>query len=128
MILAIVLPPVGAIMGAAVRCRSTGATRRAASAALVLGVLLTVVVSAGGVLAARSSRQPFVSAARVESQMVATTGLPAGAVRCPGSLPAVVGASLDCTATVRERVQTLRATVTSVVGEQVIFDVVADQS
>lgn len=127
-LLAVVLPPVGAIVGVAVRRRSTGTTRRAGTAALVLGVLLTLVISVGGVLAARYSRQPFVSAERVENQMVATTGLPAGSVRCPESLPAVVGASLDCTATVHERAQTLRATVTSVVGEQVTFDVVADQS
>ncbi|MDD7920302.1 protein kinase domain-containing protein [Actinomycetospora callitridis] len=127
-VLAVVLPPVGAVVGVAVRRRSTGVTRRAATSAVVLGVLLTLVVSVGGVLAARNSRQPFVSAARVESQMVATTGLPAGAVKCPESLPAVVGATLDCTATVRERSQTLRATVTSVVGEQVTFGVVADQS
>ncbi|MHC1560788.1 protein kinase domain-containing protein [Actinomycetospora sp. C-140] len=128
MVLAFVLPPVGAATGIALRCRSTDAVRRTATLALVVGVLLTLAISTGAIVGLRNSRQPVVSAARVESQMVATTGLPPGAVTCTGSLPAVVGASLDCTAAVRDRTQTLRATVTSVAGDQVTFDVVADQS
>jgi hypothetical protein len=80
------------------------------------------------VLVVRSGRQPFVSAARVESQMVAATGLPPGSVTCPGSLPAVVGASVDCTATVQNRTQVLRATVTAVAGESVTLNIGADRT
>jgi hypothetical protein len=89
---------------------------------VVLGSILTVAALAVAYFFART---PVVSANAVADQIVARSGLSPGQVTCPASLPAQVGASVVCTATGGGGTQSLRATVTSVSGDQVRFDIVA---
>lgn len=49
--------------------------------------------------------------------------LPTGSVRCPGPLPARVGASITCTATQNNAPVTLKATVNTVEGRDVRFEI-----
>ncbi|WP_018332004.1 protein kinase domain-containing protein [Actinomycetospora chiangmaiensis] len=88
-------------------------------------VLAALVLIAGGALWYFVLRTPHVSAEAVAGQIVQQSGLAPGQVRCPDSLPATVGASVVCTATGSGGTQSLRATVTSVTGDQVRFDIVA---
>jgi hypothetical protein len=62
------------------------------------------------------------TAAAVAGTIERTVPLPAGSVRCPGPLPARVGASITCTGTQGGPV-TLRATVRSVDGSDVRFEI-----
>ncbi|NMO90372.1 protein kinase domain-containing protein [Actinomycetospora sp. TBRC 11914] len=115
---AVLVAPVGLALGVVARRRGD----RRGTVAIVLGAVLTVAaVGAGYVLL----RTPVVSASAVAGQIVAQSGLAPGQVTCPDSLPARVGASVVCTATGGGGTQSLRATVTSVSGNQVRFDIVA---
>lgn len=118
MVLAVLLPPVGAVLGVVARRR--GNPR--GTVAVVLGAVLTVAAIGVGYFFVRT---PVVSANAVAGQIVAQSGLAPRQVSCPDSLPARVGASVVCTATGGGGTQSLRATVTSVTGDQVRFDIVA---
>ena len=109
LVLAVVLPPVGAVLGVVARRRGD----RRGTVAVVLGAVLTVAAIAVGYFFVRT---PVVSANAVAGQIVAQSGLAPGQVTCPDSLPARVGASVVCTATGGGGTQSLRATVTSVTG------------
>ncbi|HEY2193146.1 MAG TPA: protein kinase [Actinomycetospora sp.] len=118
LVLAVLLAPVGLVLG--VVARRDGDRR--GTVAIVLGAVLTVAaVGVGYVLL----RTPVVSSSAVAGQIVAQSGLAPGQVTCPDALPARVGASVVCTATGGGGTQSLRATVTSVSGSQVRFDIVA---
>ncbi len=118
LVLAVLLPPVGVALGVVARRRGD----RRGTVAVVLGAALTVAAVAVGFFFMRT---PVVSASAVAGQIVAQSGLTPGQVTCPDSLPARVGASVVCTATGGGGTQSLRATVTSVSGSQVRFDIVA---
>jgi hypothetical protein len=118
LVLAVLLPPVGAVLGVVAGRRGD----RRGTVAVVLGAVLTVAAIAVGYFFVRT---PVVSANAVAGQIVAQSGLAPGQVTCPDSLPARVGASVVCTASGGGGTQSLRATVTSVTGDQVRFDIVA---
>jgi hypothetical protein len=114
----VLLAPVGLVLGIVARRRGD----RRGTVAIVVGAVLTVAALVVGYVLVRT---PEVSANAVAGQIVAQSGLAPGQVRCPDALPARVGASVVCTATGGGGTQSLRATVTSVNGDQVRFDIVA---
>ncbi len=118
LVLAVLVAPVGLVLGVVARRRGD----RRGALAIVLGAVLTVAAVAIGYVLVRT---PVVSASAVAGQIVAQSGLAPGQVTCPDALPARVGASVVCTATGGGGTQSLRATVTSVSGNQVRFDIVA---
>jgi hypothetical protein len=118
LVLAVLVAPVGLVLGVVAHRRGD----RRGTVAIVLGAVLTVAAVAGGYYALRT---PVVSASAVAGQIVAQSGLAPGQVTCPDALPARVGASVVCTARGGGGTQSLRATVTSVNGDQVRFDIVA---
>ncbi|MCD2187809.1 protein kinase domain-containing protein [Actinomycetospora soli] len=120
LVLAVVVPPVGAVLGLLARRR--GETTRG-TAALAIGAVLTVVAIVAAILFLRT---PAVPASTVEAQIVAQSGLAADQVSCPDSLPAEVGASVVCTVSNGGRTQQLRASVTGVNDRQVTFDIIAE--
>ncbi|GLZ51720.1 protein kinase [Actinomycetospora sp. NBRC 106378] len=120
LVLAVVVPPVGAVLGFLARRR--GQTKQG-TAALGIGAVLTVVAVIATILFLRT---PAVPASTVEAQIVAQSGLAASQVSCPDSLPAQVGASVTCTVSNGGRTQQLRASVTSVNDRQVTFDIIAE--
>ena len=138
-VLAVLLPPVGLVLGIVARhriTRSAGAVdepvrltgRGAATAAVVLGVLLTLAEAALAValfVGVPPSWLPSsdLPATSVQSTIEKTVPLPAGSVRCPGPLPARVGASITCTGTQNNAPVTLKATVNAVEGRDVRFDI-----
>ncbi|WP_433802969.1 protein kinase domain-containing protein [Actinomycetospora sp. CA-084318] len=120
LVLAVIVPPVGAVLGLVARRRGE-ATR--GTAALAIGAVLTVAAVVAGILFLRT---PAVPASTVEAQIVAQSGLAADQVSCPDSLPAEVGASVVCTVSNGGRTQQLRASVTGVNDRQVTFDIIAE--
>ncbi|MFC5061564.1 protein kinase domain-containing protein [Actinomycetospora atypica] len=120
LVLAVVVPPVGAVLGFLAR---RGGDVRRGTIALALGAALTVLVVVAAILLLRT---PAVPASTVEAQIVAQSGLTASQVSCPDSLPAQVGASVVCTVSNGGRTQQLRASVTTVNDDQVTFDITAE--
>jgi hypothetical protein len=119
LVLAVLVPPVGLVLGLISHRRGD----RRARAAIVIGVVLTVVAVAVGYLLVRG---PRVSAQDVAVQIAQQSGLAPGQVTCPGPLPAQVGASVVCIASAGAgRTQSLRATVTEVDGWRVEFALTA---
>jgi hypothetical protein len=138
-VLAVLLPPVGLVLGIVGRYRITRSAaaleesvrltgRGAATAAVVLGVILTLAEAALAValfVGVPPSWLPSsdLAATSVQSTIEKTVPLPAGSVRCPGPLPARVGASITCTGTQNNAPVTLKATVNAVEGRDVRFDI-----
>ncbi|WP_433030723.1 protein kinase domain-containing protein [Actinomycetospora sp. CA-053990] len=121
LVLAVLVPPVGAVAGLVSRRRG-GRERRLGTLATVVGAVLTVVLA---IVVLTLTRTPAVPASAVEAQIVQQSGLAPGQVQCSGPLPARPGASVTCTASSSGRTQSLRVTVTTVVGDQVDFDITA---
>ncbi|GAA4840504.1 hypothetical protein GCM10023201_33120 [Actinomycetospora corticicola] len=120
LILAVLVPPVGAVLGFLARRRGQA---KQGTAALAIGAVLTVVAVIATILFLRT---PAVPASTVEAQIVAQSGLAASQVSCPDSLPAQIGASVTCTVSNGGRTQQLRASVTGVNDRQVTFDIIAE--
>jgi hypothetical protein len=139
LVLAVLLPPVGLVLGIVARrqivrsaasiddpVRLTG--RAAATAAIVLGIVLTLAEAALAVALFVAVPQGWLPssdlpAASVQSTIEKTVPLPAGSVRCPGPLPATVGATITCTGTQNGAPVALKATVNAVDGRDVRFDI-----
>jgi hypothetical protein len=138
-VLAVLVPPVGLVLGIVARRRITRSAaavddpvrldgRGAATAAVVLGVVLTLAEAAlavGLFVGVPPSWLPSsdLTATSVQSTIEKTVPLPAGSVRCPGPLPARVGASITCTGTQNNAPVSLRATVSTVEGRDVRFEI-----
>jgi hypothetical protein len=137
-VLAVLVPPVGLVLGIVARHRITRSAaalddpvrltgRGAATAAVVVGVVLTLAEAALAVAlfvgVPESWLTSDLTADRVQSTIEKTVPLPAGSVRCPGPLPARVGASITCTATQNNAPVTLKATVNTVQGRDVRFEI-----
>ncbi len=138
-VLAVLVPPVGLVLGIVARRRITRSAaalddpvrltgRGAATAAVVLGVLLTLaeaVLAVALFVGVPTSWLPSsdLTAAAVQSTIEKTVPLPAGSVRCPGPLPARIGATITCTGTRNNAPVTLKATVNAVDGRDVRFDI-----
>ena len=138
-VLAVLLPPAGLVLGLVARHRITRSAaalddavrltgRGAATAAVVLGVLLTLAEAALAValfVGVPPSWLPSADlpATSVQSTIEKTVPLPAGSVHCPGPLPGRVGASITCTGTQNNAPITLKATVNAVEGRDVRFDI-----
>ncbi|NMO93631.1 DUF4333 domain-containing protein [Actinomycetospora sp. TBRC 11914] len=135
-VLAVLVPPIGLAAGIVARqriARSVRATdgpeltgRAAATAAVVVGVLLTLAEAALAVALLVALPQNWLPsddlpAASVQSTIERTVPLPAGSVRCPGPLPARLGAVMTCTATLDGATVPYRATVDSISGRDVHF-------
>jgi hypothetical protein len=138
-VLGILVPPVGIVLGVLARrqiaasaaamdnsVRLTG--RPAATAGIVLGTVLTLAGAALAVVLLVVVPNGWLpssdlSAASVQSTIEKTVPLPAGSVHCPGSLPAQLGASITCTGTQNNAPVSLKATVSSVNGRDVKFDI-----
>jgi hypothetical protein len=133
-VLAVLVPPVGLAAGIVARRRIARSAperveltgRRAATAAVVVGVLLTLVEAALAVallVAVPRNWLPSddLPAASVQSTIERTVPLPAGSVRCPGPLPARLGAVITCTGTQAGTAVPYRATVDSISGRDVHF-------
>ncbi len=145
LVLAVLVAPVGLVLGIVARRRITASARPTfdtafdepherltgrgkATAAVVLGVVLTLLEIAlvvGLTVGIPTSWLPStdVTAAAVQTQIEQATRLPAGSVRCPGALPATVGATITCTGTQNGQPVNLKATVSSVQGRDVRFQV-----
>ncbi|MDL5154384.1 DUF4333 domain-containing protein [Actinomycetospora termitidis] len=141
-VLAVLVAPVGLVLGIVARRRITASStaafeqspperltgRGAATAAIVIGLLLTLAEAALVValtVGVPTSWLPStdLTADRVQSTIEQTVPAVAGTVRCPGPLPATVGAAITCTATENGQPVNLRATVSSVQGRDVKFDI-----
>jgi Domain of unknown function (DUF4333) len=136
-VLAVLVPPVGLVLGIMARRRITRSAtgpdlrgvltgRPAATSAVVVGALLTLAEAAAAVVlfvAVPPGWLPSqdLSAAAVASTMERTVPLPAGSVHCPGPLPARLGATLTCTATQNGASVPYRASVDSLAGRDVHF-------
>ncbi|HEY2224764.1 DUF4333 domain-containing protein [Actinomycetospora sp.] len=136
---AVLVPPVGLVLGIVARrriIRSAAAPdapvrltgRAAATAAILLGILLTLaeaVLALALFVAVPEGWLPTsdLPAASVQSTIEKTVPLPAGSVRCPGPLPAQIGASITCTGTQNGAPIALKATVSTVDGRDVRFDI-----
>ena len=138
-VVAVLVPPVGLVLGIVARrqiarsaaamddsVRLTGAP--AATAAIVLGILLTLAEAALAVALFVAIPQGWLPssdlpATSVQSTIEKTVPLPAGSVRCPGPLPAQIGASITCTGTQNGAPVSLKATVSTVNGRDVRFDI-----
>jgi hypothetical protein len=136
---AVLVPPVGLVLGIVARrrivrsataleqpVRLTG--RAAATAAIVLGILLTIAEAALAVALFVAIPQGWLPssdlpAASVQSTIEKTVPLPTGSVRCPGPLPAQIGASITCTGTQNGAPVSLKAIVNAVDGRDVRFDI-----
>ncbi|NYD38830.1 DUF4333 domain-containing protein [Actinomycetospora corticicola] len=145
LVLAVLVAPVGLVLGVVARRRIAASARPTfdtvfeeprerltgrgkATAAVVLGVVLTLLQIALVValtVGIPTSWLPStdVTAAEVQTQIEQATRLPAGSVRCPGALPATVGATIICTGTQNGQPLNLKATVSSVQGRDVRFEV-----
>ncbi len=137
LVLAVLVPPVGLVVGTVARRRITRSARSvdggveltgrpAATAAVVAGVLLTLAEAALAVALFVAVPPSWLGssdlpAASVQSTMERTVPLPAGSVHCPGPLPATLGASITCTATQNGAPVGYRATVDSLAGRDVHF-------
>ncbi|GLZ53005.1 DUF4333 domain-containing protein [Actinomycetospora sp. NBRC 106378] len=148
LVLAVLVAPVGLVLGVVARRRIAASTRPTfdgpfgeprgprerltgrgtATAAVVLGAVLTLLEVA--LVVALTVGIPTtwlpsndVAAADVQTQIEQAAKLPAGSVRCPGSLPAAVNATITCTGTQNGQPVNLKATVRSVQGRDVRFDV-----
>lgn len=130
-VVAVLLPPVGLVLGVVARrriARTRERGRKAATAAIALGAVLTVLEAAAAVLLLVAVPQDWIptdglSASSVASQIETSVKLPAGTVTCPGALPAQTGASVTCTTVQNGVVVSYAATVTTVDGRDVRFDV-----
>ncbi|HEY2192622.1 MAG TPA: DUF4333 domain-containing protein [Actinomycetospora sp.] len=139
LVLAVLVAPVGLVLGLVARRRITRSVvapdgraaltgRPAATAAVVVGVLVTLAEAAAAVALfvvvppGWLSSQDL-SAAAVQGTIERTVPLPAGSVHCPGTLPARLGATLACTATQDGAAVPYRATVDSVAGRDVHFGI-----
>ncbi|WP_018332918.1 DUF4333 domain-containing protein [Actinomycetospora chiangmaiensis] len=145
LVLAVLVAPLGFVLGLVARRRITTSARPAfdapfgepperltgrgrATAAIAVGAVLTLLEI--GLVVALTVGIPTswlpstdVSAAEVQTQIEQAARLPAGSVRCPGSLPATVGATITCTGTQNNQPVNLKATVSSVQGRDVRFSV-----
>ncbi|WP_214406665.1 DUF4333 domain-containing protein [Pseudonocardia lacus] len=95
----------------------------------VVGGLVALLGAAGGVLALLGFFSPSVARADVAagiSEQLGERGVVASAVDCPQDLPAEVGAEVRCTYTVDGRAVGAVARVSSVRGDQVVFDTTSD--
>jgi hypothetical protein len=138
-VLAVLVPPVGLALGIVARLRITRSAaavddpvrltgRGAATAAVVLSVVLTLAEAALAValvVGVPASWLPSsdLTAGSVQSTIEKTVPLPAGSVHCPGPLPARIGASITCTGTQNNAPVSLRATVSTVDGRDVRFEI-----
>lgn len=139
LVLAVLVAPVGLVLGLVARRRITRSVsapdartaltgRPAATAAVVVGVLVTLAEVAAAVALfvvvppGWLSSQDL-SAAAVQGTIERTVPLPAGSVHCPGPLPARLGAALTCSATQNGAAVPYRATVDSVAGRDVHFGI-----
>ena len=131
LVAAFVAPLIGLVLGLVARgqVRRSGENGRGlATAAIVLGSVFSAIwiaavvalVAVGGSVSG-SFTTASVPAASVEARIVEQSGLPAGSVRCAGDLPAQVGSTTACTATVDGVPTPVTATVTSVDGDDVRF-------
>lgn len=138
-VVAVLVPPVGLVLGVVARrqiarsaaalddpVRLTGGA--AALAAIVLGILLTLAEAALAVALFVAVPQGWLPssdlpATSVQSTIEKTVPLPAGSVRCPGPLPVTIGASITCAATENGAPVSLKATVRTVDGHDVRFDI-----
>ena len=144
LVAAILLPVVGIVLGAVAlrRIGRTGAGGRTlALVAIVVGAVLTIALVVGAVLYTTSSGSTATPAtpgattsgsggtpaatgpslpARVVEQKILETG--ARSASCPGPLPAVVGATIECTAGLANGPAPLVAKVTGINGSDVAFD------
>lgn len=149
LVLAVLVAPVGFVLGIVARRRIAASSRptfeatfgtpfdeprerltgrAAATAAVVVGLLVTVL--GGGLVAALTVGVPTswlpsdeLAATSVQTKIEETVRLPAGSVRCPGPLPATVGATITCSATQNGQPRSFRATVTVAQGRDIRFDV-----
>lgn len=141
LVLAVLLAPVGFVLGIVARRRIAASSRSVfddsapdpltgrglATAAIVVGLVLTLAEAA--LVAALTIGVPDswlsrdLPATSVQDTIERTVPLPAGSVRCPGPLPATVGATITCTGTENGQPVNLRATVTSAQGRDVRFDI-----
>jgi hypothetical protein len=137
LVLAVLVPPAGVVAGLVARRRTTRSVaadddrpeltgRRAATAAVVVGILLTLAEAALAVALLVALPQDWLPssdlpAASVQGTIERTVPLPAGSVRCPGPLPARLGASITCTATQNGAPVSYRATVDAIDGRDVHF-------
>jgi hypothetical protein len=97
--------------------------------AVVVGVLIGLVVAAGVVLAMLGFFAASVARADVAagiSTQLAGRGVTATSVDCPQDLRAEVGESVHCTYTVDGKPVGVTAKVTSVQGDQAVFDITSD--
>jgi hypothetical protein len=138
-VLAVLVPPVGLVLGIAARHRITRSAaaldesvrltgRGAATSAVVVGLVLTLAEAALAValfVGVPPSWLPSsdLAATSVQSTIEKTVPLPVGSVHCPGPLPARVGATITCTGTQNNAPVTLKATVNAVDGRDVRFDI-----
>ncbi|MCD2190013.1 DUF4333 domain-containing protein [Actinomycetospora soli] len=142
LVLAVLVAPVGFVLGIVARRRIAASGRAVfeqqpterltgrgtATAAIVVGALLTLLEIALVValtVGIPTSWLPSsdVAAPDVAAQIEQAARLPAGSVRCPGPLPATVGATITCTGTQNGQPVNLKATVSTVQGRDVRFDV-----
>jgi hypothetical protein len=138
LVLAVLVAPVGFVLGIVARRRIDASVRPVfdtpfeesrerltgrplATAAIVVGLLVTL--GGGALVAALTVGVPTswlgssdVPVAKVQSLIEEATRLPAGSVRCPGALPATVGATVTCTGVSNGQPVNLRATVRTVDG------------
>lgn len=141
LVLAVLLAPVGLVLGIVARRRIAASSRSVfddtapdpltgrgvATAAIVVGLVLTLAEAA--LVAALTIGVPDswlsndLPATSVQETIERTVPLPAGTVRCPGPLPATVGASIACTGTENGAPVGLRATVTVAQGRDVRFEI-----
>lgn len=132
LVLAVLVAPVGLVLGVVARGRSTAGTtsRTVSTVAIGVGAVLTAVIAAAAVMVLAFPDQlsrmltPQLSATAVAGSIETTSRYPAGTVTCPESVPATPGASTVCTAKAPGAPPRLRATVSTVEGGRVIFDVV----
>jgi hypothetical protein len=97
--------------------------------AVVVGILIGLVVAAGIVLTMLgffSSSVPRADVAAGISTQLAGRGVTATSVDCPQDLPAEVGRSVRCTYTVDGKPVGVTAGVSSVQGDQAVFDITSD--
>jgi hypothetical protein len=92
----------------------------------VAGVVVSLLSVVGAALALLGFWSPVVPRAEVAagiSTQLAGRGIPATAVDCPQDLPAKVGESVRCTYTVDGRPVGVTAQVSSVQGDEAVFDI-----
>jgi hypothetical protein len=105
------------------------ARSRVGVVAVVVGILIGLVVAAGIVLTMLgffSAGVPRADVASGISTQLAGRGVTATSVDCPQDLPAEVGRSVRCTYTVDGKPVGVTAAVSSVQGDQAVFDITSD--